>query len=193
MCPNQIRRSCIANDARCRAGGAPTRAAPRPRCSSAGIDRCVLSGSRRIRSATKKQLCAAISARSAGEMPRGRRPSRDPSGRKGLVQGRQQNHRNKHKCRYREKSVCGFGQHIREKNGFYHDRLLEFLSVVMGARRIWGRAVSFRGCNKYIFLLRHNWRRSCERWTGLARTGGERGGGTRERRVGEAGNEGAAV
>jgi hypothetical protein len=37
------------------------------------------------------------------------------AGREGLVQGRQQNHRNKHKCRNREKGVCGFGQHIREK------------------------------------------------------------------------------
>jgi hypothetical protein len=47
------------------------------------------------------------------------------AGREGLMQGRQQNHRNKHKCRNREKGVCGFGQHIREKKDSYHDRLLE--------------------------------------------------------------------
>jgi len=161
MCPNRIRRSCIANDARCRAAGAPTPAGPRPRCSSEGTGRCVLAGSRRARSGTRKQLCGAISARSAGEMPRGRRPLQDPSGREGLVQGRQQDHRNKHECRNREKGVCGFGQHIREKKGLCHDRRLEFLSVMTGARYTWGGAVSLRGSNRYIFLLRHNWRRLC--------------------------------
>jgi hypothetical protein len=57
----------------------------------------------------------------------------DPSGREGL-EGRQQNHRNKHKCRKREKGVCGFGQDIREKKGFCHDRLLKFLPVMMGTQ-----------------------------------------------------------
>jgi hypothetical protein len=69
-----------------------------------------------------------------------------------LMQASQQNHRNKHKCRNRQSSVYGSWEDIRETKGFCHDRLLEFLSAMLGARCIWGRPVSLRGRNRYIYF-----------------------------------------
>src|SRR5712672_1534506 len=98
-CPNRIHRSCISNDARCRRpAGAPTPAASRPGCSSAGIGPAscrglgVLDLDRRSSLATPFLLGAPMKFLRVD----------DHYGIllvvSALMQASQQKHRNKHKC-----------------------------------------------------------------------------------------------
>ena len=114
---------------------------------------CVVSGSRRARSGSKKQPCDAISARSADEIPKGRRPLRDPSGRECLNAGQSAEASKQTRMpQSREQRIQFWLGHPREKC-FWSRSPPGILSVMMEPQCMWGVAANLRGCNQHLYFF----------------------------------------